>query len=326
MRTYEFVVGKAEAGSRLDRYLAHRVPASISRSAIQRAVRQGAVRVGDRPVKANQKLHLGDVIMAHFEQLPARSTNAMLFAQPIPLEVVYEDADVLVVNKPAGLVTHPAPGHWDGTLVNAILWHLEQQHATGNTPQGLPRAGIVHRLDKDTSGLLIVAKTESAHTVLSKQLKTRTLSRRYLALVQGHVPLDQGTINVSIGRHLTRRKEMTVRHLGGRAAVTHYRVLKRLAVQDPHAERLFPYSVLEVSLETGRTHQIRVHVAHLGYPVLGDVTYSKHPVSFWHALGISRQLLHAQAIRFQHPVTGASVELNAPIPQDILSWLENRGS
>ena len=354
-RTYRLTVGFAEAGLRLDRYLLRRLPSAISRSRVQEAIRRRAVTVNGRAVKISQRLRGGEIIAARLEELPARGGDTVLIPQPIPLEVVYEDASLLVVNKPAGLVTHPAPGHWDGTLVNAILWHLqrnmrnaecgmrndvEKEHSALRTPQsalGLTRAGIVHRLDKDTSGLLLVAKTAKDHTALAKQLKARTIRRRYLALVEGHLPMRAGTIDVPIGRHLTHRKTMAVRHLGGRAAVTHYRVLRRLqapscklqAIDDrepvachlPLAALL--YSVVEVSLETGRTHQIRVHLAHLGYPVLGDVTYGRHPAGFWKALGIERQLLHAQAIRFTHPATRRPIELSTPLPPDMAGWIES---
>jgi len=178
----------------------------------------------------------------------------------------------------------------------------------------LPRAGIVHRLDKDTSGLLVVAKTQRALRALSNQLKARTLGRRYLALVDGHVAFDEGTIDASIGRHIKDRKRMTVRFLGGRQAVTHYRVLKRFAGE-------LPYSLLEVWLETGRTHQVRVHLAHLGHPVLGDSVYSGRPARYWTERGIGRQLLHAYAIRFVHPLTNRTCELTARVPEDMARWL-----
>ena len=336
-RTYRFQVGAGEAGVRLDRFLTHHLPPSLSRAVIQRGIREGLVTVAGRPAKASYKLRERESVAACFEQLPAPPREAPLRPQQIPLEIVHEDADLLVVNKPPGLVTHPAPGHWDGTLVNAILWHLQQQSAQGKSgclqpsafslEQPLARAGIVHRLDKDTSGLLLVAKTQAAHTSLSRQLKARTIHRRYVALVEGHVPLDTGTINAPIGRHLVHRKEMTIRHLGGRGAVTHYRVLHRSSRQEqlPSAFSLQPsallYSVVDVRLETGRTHQIRVHLSHLGYPVLGDATYGKHPESFWQAFGITRHLLHAYAIQFQHPTTHTPLELRADPPDDIKRWV-----
>ncbi len=307
-RTYEFIVGSGEAGIRLDHYLARRLPAAVSRAMIQRSIRAGQVTLAGRPMKVHHKLQAADRIRAVMEQLPARGGQAALTPQPIPLEIVHEDASVLVVNKPAGLVTHPAPGHWDGTLVNAVLWHLGKGHE-------LARAGIVHRLDKDTSGLLLVAKTEAAHFALAKQLKARTLKRRYLAVVEGLVPLDTGTVHVPIGRHQTHRKVMTVRHLGGRVATTHYRVVKRVSAGIAH-------TLLDVSLETGRTHQIRVHMAHLGYPVVGDTAYGRHPASYWTSLGVTRQLLHAYRLRFRHPATGKDVSVEAPLPDDMVRWVD----
>ena len=362
MRTYEFCVGLAEAGLRLDRYLTQHLPISVSRAMVQRGIREGVVTVGGRPVKAHAKLHPGDVVTAQFEHVPAPARDIPLEPQPIPLAAMYEDDHLLIVDKPAGLVTHPAPGHWDGTLVNAILWHLNQQLAQGSglraegkdpeprapSPEpALPRAGIVHRLDKDTSGLLLVAKTEAAHHLLSRQLKARRIKRRYLAVVEGHPPLDAGTVDVPIARHLTHRKVMAVRHLGGRVAVTHYRVLKRFrkalraggsparllsepgraglgaVAQNPEPRALsdVAYSVLDVSLETGRTHQIRVHMAHLGHPVVGDTTYGRYPRAYWETMGVTRQLLHAYRLEFQHPVTGAPVAVTAPVPQDMTRWI-----
>ena len=346
-RTYRFIVGTAEVSIRLDRYLVQRLPRTLSRAAIQRDIHDGHVTVGGRPARASQRLKAGEEVIATIDELGAKARDRNLLPEPIPLDIVYEDEQVLVVNKPPGLVVHPAPGHWSGTLVNAVLWHFKvgsrksEVGSKNTSPFGLPpsplaRAGIVHRLDKDTSGLLIVAKTELAHRHLSRQLKVRTLSRTYLALVKGHVPFEQGTIDAAIGRHTVHRKEMTVRYLGGREAVTRYRVLARFAGQATSDKRQatgnmshvpcpvslpFPYTVLEVKLQTGRTHQIRVHMAHLGYPVLGDVVYSRHAQSFWTDHGIDRQLLHAQAIRFVHPVHERPIELTAPLPQDMACWL-----
>jgi 23S rRNA pseudouridine1911/1915/1917 synthase len=285
------------------------------------------------------------VVNARFDQLTASPDAAAPAPQDIPLDVVHEDADVLVVNKPAGLVTHPAPGHWDGTLVNAILWHLQQTGpSAGRSDTGrlrdhgsaasaaeprraLPRAGIVHRLDKDTSGLLLVAKTETAHHLLSKQLKSRAMHRRYLAVVEGQLSLDTGTVSAAIGRHHVHRKEMAVRHVGGRVAVTHYRALARSIVQGPApadgaGKRVaLPCTLVEVSLETGRTHQIRVHMAHLGHPVVGDLTYGRHPAEFWASIGVHRQLLHAYALQCVHPATRKPIQFRAPLPEDFRRWV-----
>ncbi len=329
-RVYRFVVGSQEAGLRLDHYLVRHVPVAVSRSAIQRVVREKGVTISEVPVKANQRLRAGEVVLARFDQLPAAPTKLAMTAQAIPLDIVHEDAHVLVVNKPAGLVTHPAPGHWDGTLVNGLLWHFGQQQSAGNAQHPLPRAGIIHRLDKDTSGLLLVAKTDLAHAALAKQMKVRAIKRQYLALVEGHVPLSSGTIDAAIARHTVHRKEMTVRHLGGRMAVTHYRVIKQFGQAVGGARRgagesspqLFSCTLIAVALETGRTHQIRVHMAHLGYPVAGDTTYGKHPAGFWQALGVPRQLLHAFRLTFRHPAGGRVVTMTAPIPSDMVQWTQ----
>ena len=238
MRTYGFMIGPAEAGLRLDHYLVRRLPATMSRNMIQRGVAEGRVQVNDRPAKAHAKLHLGDVISAVFPELGSQGGSVNLTPQEIPIEIVYEDEWLLVVNKPAGLVTHPAPGHWDGTLVNALVWHLNQKGEAK-----LARAGIVHRLDKDTCGLLLVAKTEESHIALSRQLKARTIHRRYLALVEGHVALDRGTLDAPIGRHAKHRKMMSVRHLGGRSAVTHYQVIKRLGKGQGREKKETPISL-----------------------------------------------------------------------------------
>jgi len=349
MRTYRFLVGKAEAGLRLDRYLLRHLPQTFSRAVVQRSIQACAVTVDGRTAKAHRHLKAGETVVARFDQLSQPSREAALAPEPIPPEVVYEDDEVLVVNKPPGLVTHPAPGHWSGTLVNAILWHLQQAQGSRLKAEGksleppasslqpvLPRAGIVHRLDKDTSGLLLVAKTQRALRALTQQLKARSISRRYLALVEGHAEFQEGTIDASIGRHLKDRKVMTVRYLGGRQAVTHYRVIKRLEARGSRLEALdkslqppasslepeaFPYTLLEVWLETGRTHQVRVHLAHLGHPVLGDPVYGRHPTEYWSALGIPRQLLHAYAIRFVHPATQKPLELTIGLPEDMMRWV-----
>ena len=347
--TYKFVIGPAEAAARLDTYLVRHLPQTLSRAAIQRVIEDGAVMVDGRPVKPHRSVRSGETVVAKLDQLAPPGARAAIRPESIPLEIVYEDDQLLVVDKPAGLVTHPAPGHWSGTLVNAIAWHLQEGEGSRVKGEGivshpppstvhrtLPRMGIVHRLDKDTSGLLVVAKTDLALRILSRQLKDRTMSRRYLALVDGHVALNEGTVNAAIGRHRQDRKRMAIRHLGGREAVTHYRVLKRFngewsrvkgkgIVSHPPPSTVHPpplrYSLLEVSLETGRTHQIRVHMAHLGHPVLGDTVYSRHPAGYWNGLGVTRQLLHAYAIRLIHPTTHHPVTLRIDAPDDMARWL-----
>ena len=331
MRVYEFSVGRAEAGVRLDRYLIAHLPASVSRAMVQRRIREGLVTVAGRNAKAHQKLRAGDAVSIRIEELPPPSRDLPMRPQDIPLEVVYEDAAVIVVNKPAGLVTHPAPGHWDGTIMNALLWHLQNKSVQGsgirvggkcpeprtpNPESPIARAGIVHRLDKDTSGLLLVAKTESARASLARQMKARTIRRRYLAVVEGLLPLDNGTVRAPLGRHPKHRKEMAVRHLGGRDAVTHYSVLKRFSGEP------FACTLIEVALETGRTHQIRVHLASIGHPVAGDPTYGKRPASVWEGVGVPRHLLHAYRLSFQHPATGRPVSVAAPVPPDFARWCD----
>ena len=310
-RTYVFHIGRGESGERLDRFLLAHLPKGCSRAQIQRWIEQGDVTVDDRPAKPGLRLKSGHAI-----QLvpPNQPEIPPLAPEPIPLDIVYEDAQLLVINKQPGLVTHPAQGHWTGTLVQAVLYHMqsrgERLERRGQEPM---RPGIVHRLDKDTSGLLIVAKTEAAHRALSKQLAARQIHRTYLAVVEGLMPRDEGTINAPIGRHLTHRKEFTVR-AGGREAVTHYRVLQRSSKSVlPGAA---PYKVLEVRLETGRTHQIRVHLVHIGHPVLGDPVYGRR-----RAPELTRQLLHAHKLAFTHPLTGKALEFEAPPPGDLRPFL-----
>ena len=282
-----------KTGERLDAALARLVP-SLSRSQAQRLIEQGAVTHGGRPVKKNEKLSAGDTLELTLPEV----REVPIEAQPIPLEVCYEDADVIVVNKPKGLVVHPAPGHADGTLVNALLAHC------GDSLSGIggeKRPGIVHRIDKDTSGLIIAAKNDFAHQKLSAQLQDHTLARTYECVVVGNLREDQGTISLPIARHPTDRKKMAVNHLSGRPAVTHWTVLAR-----------YPgYTHLQCRLETGRTHQIRVHMAYLGCPVLGDELYGQKSEL------IPRQALHCRHIAFPQPVTGQEIRVDCPLPADM---------
>ena len=284
------------AGERADAFLARSVP-GLTRSAAQRLLEEGAVTLEGRPVKKNYKTAPGDQLEA---VLPDPEPVAIL-PQDIPLDVVYEDGDVIVVNKPVGLVVHPAPGHPDGTLVNALLYHC------GNTLSGINgelRPGIVHRIDRDTSGLIIAAKNDRAHLALAAQLQDHSLARVYEAVAVGNLREDAGTVDAPIGRHPVNRKKMAIDHRNGRPAVTHWSVLGR-----------YPgYTHVECRLETGRTHQIRVHLASIGHPLLGDVVYgSKKP---WP--GLAGQCLHARKLRFVHPTTGKLVELECPLPD----WFE----
>lgn len=291
-----------ESAERIDALLARSV-AGLTRSAAQRLLEQGAVTKNGAPVKKNYKTTPGDV----FEILLPDAAETPLAAQDIPLDVVYEDDDLIVVNKPRGMVVHPAPGHPDGTLVNALLFHC------GDSLSGIGgerRPGIVHRIDKDTSGLLIAAKNDFAHQALSAQLADRSLSRRYEAVVRGRLREDAGTIDRPIGRHPADRKRMAVTERNSRPAVTDWRVIARYN----------GYTHVECALRTGRTHQIRVHMASIGHPLLGDYTYGAPSPE----KGLEGQCLHARRLKFIHPRTLAHVELECPLPQyftDVLARL-----
>ena len=279
-------------GERADALVSRLIP-DLTRSAAQRLLEEGAVTLEGRPVKKNYKTAPGDVLQV---ELPDPQPVEVL-PQDIPLDVVYEDGDVIVVNKPVGLVVHPAPGHPDGTLVNALLYHCGDSLSGIN---GQLRPGIVHRIDRDTSGLIIAAKNDRAHLALAAQLQDHTLARTYEAVAVGGLKEDAGTVDAPIGRHPVDRKRMAVDWKNGRRAVTHYTVLGR-----------YPgYTHVECHLETGRTHQIRVHMAHLGHPLLGDTVYgAKKP---WP--GLAGQCLHARKLRFLHPSTGQPLELECPLP------------
>ena len=265
----------------------------LTRSAAQRLLEQGAVDRDGRAVKKNEKLNAGDVLTL---QLPDPEPLDIL-PQNIPLDVVYEDADVIVVNKPVGMVVHPAPGHPDGTLVNALLYHCGDSLSGIN---GALRPGIVHRIDRDTSGLIIAAKNDAAHISLAAQLQDHSLARTYQAIAQGRFREDAGTVDAPIARHRTDRKRMAV-DPAGRRAVTHWRVLGRYQ----------GCTHIQCALETGRTHQIRVHMAYIGHPLLGDTVYgAKKPVP-----GLAGQCLHAAGLRFVHPRTGEEIQLTCPLPE-----------
>lgn len=282
-------------GERADQFLAREL--GLTRSAVQRLMERGAISSGGAPVKKNALTAAGQEFAA---QLPEPEPIAAV-AQDIALDVVFEDDDVIVVNKPVGMVVHPAPGHPDGTLVNALLWHCGASLSGIN---GEVRPGIVHRIDRDTSGLIIAAKNDGAHLALAAQLQDHTLARTYDAVAVGGFREDEGTVNAPIGRDRRDRKKMAVDRQNGREAVTHWTV----------TERLNGCTRLDCRLETGRTHQIRVHMAFLGHPLLGDTTYgAKKPYP-----GLAGQCLHAKALRFVHPSTGRAVELTCPLPE----WYE----
>ena len=298
METRTLQVNPEDAGARLDAWLACRLP-DVTRSAAARLCEEGRVCSAGRPLAKNHRLTGAETVSV------ALPDPAPIEAAPedIPLDVVYEDGDVIVVNKPKGLVVHPAPGHPDGTLVNALLHHC------GDSLSGIGgalRPGIVHRIDRDTSGLVIAAKNDFAHQRLSAQLQDHTLSRVYRCIVVGNLREDAGTVDAPIGRCPADRKKMAV-VAGGRPAVTHWTVL----------ERLPGHTYVECRLETGRTHQIRVHMASIGHPILGDTVYgSKKPVP-----GLQGQCLHAVGLRFLHPRTGEAVELWCELPEEFQAQL-----
>ena len=288
------------SGERLDVFLAANLP-ELSRSAIQKLLETGQVTLNGSLVKKNHRTSSGESYVVAYEEPEA----SIAVAQDIPLDVVYEDSDVIVVNKAKGMVVHPAPGHRDGTLVNALLSHC---NGSLSGIGGIKRPGIVHRLDKDTSGLIIAAKNDQAHLSLSKQLAERSLKREYDAIVRGVVKNASGTIDAAIGRHPSDRTRQAVTEKNSRSAVTHYDV----------AAWYSKHTYLRCRLETGRTHQIRVHLAYIGHPVLGDMVYGyKKP-----ELGMSSQCLHAARLVFQHPKTMAYMELSASPPPYFIDLLE----
>ena len=297
-----FTPGPEDVGRRIDVVVAER--ANVTRTLAQRAVRDGDITIGGVRIRASYRLEEGDKVEGTVPE-PVLAAPA---AEDIPVVVRYEDDRVMVVSKPAGLVTHPAAGHHSGTLVNALL-----NLGTPLAGMGSTRPGIVHRLDKDTSGLLLVAKDDAAHEALVEALRARTISRRYLALVRGTPTSPTGTIEAPIGRHATRRQQMAV-VAGGRPSVTHYRVIQA-------AEGM---SLLAVTLETGRTHQIRVHLKHLGNPVLGDRTYGGVSDAS-KGLGLDRPFLHAYRLAFPHPTDGRLIEVDDPLPDDLQTVLAHAG-
>jgi len=290
------------AGDRLDRYLAAHLP-DLSRARLQRLIEQGQVRVNGR-ICASKKAEVqsGDRLTV---SIPPAEPLA-LQAEAIPLDILFEDAHLIIVNKPVGLVVHPAPGHATGTLVNALLAHCPDLAGIG----GVQRPGIVHRLDKDTSGALAIAKTDTAHQHLQAQFKTKTARRTYLAVVYGAPRAVSGTVDAPIGRHAGDRKKMAIvpEERGGRRAITHWRVV----------ERLGNYTLMQFNLETGRTHQIRVHSAHIGHPVVGDPVYSGGKSV---GVNLPGQALHAWKLRLQHPISEKEIEAIAPLPDSFSTLL-----
>ncbi len=298
----EFKVSKNEANQRLDLFLLTKISEKFSRSFIQKAIKEGKVKVNQKTSKPSYKVRPGDVVYVEQPESPLRIKS--IEPEPIPLDILYEDNDIIVVNKPANMIVHPIPSHTTGTLVNAILHHCKDLQGIG----GELRPGIVHRLDKDTSGVIVVAKNDISHQSLSKQFKDRKVFKMYFALVQGILATDTGEIEVSLARHPVYRVKMTVSD-SGRKAITSYKVLKRFGCVA---------TLVAVFPKTGRTHQIRVHMKFIGHPIIGDPLYGKEKFE-----GISRQMLHAAKLGFFHPKSGKFLQFVAPLPQDFKQAIRN---
>ena len=300
----EYIVNQEEKGKRLDTYIPS-VDTDITRTSAQRLIEDGNILVNGKNAKVSYKIQENDKISVEIPE----PKQIELKAQDIPIEIVYEDSDIIVVNKPKGMVVHPANGNPDGTLVNAIM-AICKDSLSGIG--GEIRPGIVHRIDKDTSGLLIVAKNDNAHVKMSEQIKNHEVKKTYIALVRGVFKENEATIDMPIGRSTSDRKKMAV-NKNGKDAITHIKVLKRFD----------KYTLLQVNIETGRTHQIRVHLSHIGYPIVGDYTYSNGKNEF----DVIGQCLHAQKLEFKHPITQKDMCLEAELPQyfkDILDKLKDR--
>lgn len=303
-RTLKIQVAEENSKKRVDVFLAELID-DFSRSYIQKGIEEGWVKVNGKTVKPNYKLKCGDVVEA---QIPAPKALS-LEPENIPLDIIYEDQDIIVINKPRGMVVYPAPGNYSGTLVNALLYHAKDLSGIN----GVLRPGIVHRLDKDTSGAIVVAKNDQAHRALADQFKGKKVKKTYLAIVWGNLPEDRATIEAPIGRHPVKRVEMAVDAKHGKEAITHFKVL----------ERFGDFTFVEVNIETGRTHQIRVHMSYIGHPVVGDPLYSRKKNPF----DIKGQALHAFRLGLYHPRSGEFMTFEAPVPEDfneILNILRRR--
>ena len=292
MRLEEFQI-ETENGERIDKYLSNEM-SGFSRSYIQKLMKDGHVYVNGKAVKANYKLAYDDMITVEIPDL----VEPDIVPENIPLDILYEDDDILIVNKPKGMVVHPAAGHYSGTLVNALMYHCGESLSGIN---GVMRPGIVHRIDMDTTGSLLVCKNDQAHQKLEEQLKVHSIKRVYHAIVCGNLKEDSGTIDAPIGRHPVDRKKMSINYQNGREAVTHYQVL----------ERFGDYTYISCRLETGRTHQIRVHMASIRHPLLGDNVYGPQKCPF----KLQGQTLHAKILGITHPTTGEYMEFDAPLPE-----------
>ncbi len=289
----EFLVEQQNNNIRIDKFLSEQMP-DHTRSFLQKLIKEGDVLVNAQPVKSNYKVSTDDRISVEIPEMK----DPEILAEDIPLDILYEDSDIIIVNKPKQMVVHPAPGHYSGTLVNALMYHC------GNDLSGINgelRPGIVHRIDMDTTGSLVICKNDMAHQSLSEQLKVHSIKRVYEAIVHGNLKEDTGTIHAPIGRHPQDRKKMSIHAKISRDAITHYQVL----------ERFGNYTYIECQLETGRTHQIRVHMASIGHPILGDEVYGPKKCPFPSLQG---QTLHAKTLGITHPRTGEYLEVNAPLP------------
>lgn len=289
-----------KGGERIDKYLSEQLE-DMTRSHIQKLIKENMVLVNGMTVKSNFKLSASDQIEVEIPELKEPD----ILPENIPLDILYEDQDILVVNKPKGMVVHPAPGHYTGTLVNAIMYHCKDNLSGIN---GVMRPGIVHRIDMDTTGSLLICKNDRAHQALAEQLKEHSITRKYHAIVHGRLKEDEGTIDKPIGRHPIDRKKMSVHCTNGREAVTHYRVLKRFQ----------QFTYIECQLETGRTHQIRVHMSSIGHPILGDQVYGPAKCPY----KLQGQTLHAKVLGITHPTTGEYMEFDAPLPDYFQGLLE----
>lgn len=304
------IVSDNHAGKRLDIFIAHYEP-HISRSRIQSLIKEGLARINNRAEKPGYKVKLGEQVTL---DLPEKKIHEVQ-PEPIPLYVIYEDRHIVVLNKPAGLVVHPAPGNYTGTLVNALLYHYGSLPSLGSGTEESrrERAGIVHRLDKDTSGVMVVARTHEALRALSAQFKARIVRKKYFALVSGVIKKGSGTIEAGLGRHVKERKKISVHTHKAREAVTLFKV----------KERFKNATLVEVEIKTGRTHQIRVHMAYMGHPILGDKTYgSARTTKVSGRIEPDRQMLHAESLSFLHPETGHPMTFSAPPPQDMLAVID----
>lgn len=300
----EYLVPAEQAGERIDKFLTESCP-DFSRSFLQKLLKSGLVDVNGKAVKTSYRMSSGDCISFEVPE----AVEAEIKAEDIPLDILYEDEDLILINKPKGMVVHPAAGHYEGTLVNGLMYHCKDQLSGIN---GVMRPGIVHRIDMDTTGVLVVCKNDVSHNSIAEQLKVHSITRKYYAIVHGVLKEDDGTVNAPIGRHPTDRKKMSINSKNGRDAVTHYHVL----------ERFRQYTFVECQLETGRTHQIRVHMTSIGHPLLGDEVYgpAKQPFK------LQGQTLHAGVLGFVHPRTGEYMEFQAPLPEyfeELLRKLRN---